>query len=128
MMTFSKLHGDAIMKLCPKFIRCSAPICPLDIDQDDRTYVKGEPKCKLSKENRIKIAKDTDLLRKGMTKKEWATYKRWRNLQETEKSKNIARLRAISPFCTRDLDLNQKSDTKTPVNENKPKCSRKKVK
>ena len=120
----SEKATNAIMKKCPKFIRCSVPICHLDLFQDDRTYIKGEPKCTLTKAKRIKIAEDTDLPRKGMTKKEWSTYKRWQNSSKTEKAENNAHLRAISPICTRDLEPNIKSDTKIPINENQQKSPR----
>ncbi len=30
---------------CPEYIRCSAPICPLDLDWRLRTYDKGEATC-----------------------------------------------------------------------------------
>ncbi len=30
---------------CPKFSHCSAPICPLDPEWTNRTYLKGEPVC-----------------------------------------------------------------------------------
>jgi hypothetical protein len=30
---------------CPRFERCSAPICPLDSDWQERTQLKGEPTC-----------------------------------------------------------------------------------
>ena len=33
------------MSDCPKFKRCSAPLCPLDADWGMRTYRKGEPIC-----------------------------------------------------------------------------------
>jgi hypothetical protein len=30
---------------CPRFDKCSAPICPLDTDWKHRVYRKGEPVC-----------------------------------------------------------------------------------
>jgi len=30
---------------CPKFLKCSAPICPLDRDWKQRTHLKGERVC-----------------------------------------------------------------------------------
>lgn len=33
------------MNDCPKFIACSSPLCPLDPDLGQRTYLKGEPIC-----------------------------------------------------------------------------------
>ena len=31
--------------LCPRFDRCSAPICPLDNEWRERHHLKGEPVC-----------------------------------------------------------------------------------
>ena len=117
----SKKAADAIMKLCPKFIRCSVPICPLDLFQEERDYIKGEPKCRLSKSKRIKIAKGTDLPRQGMTKREWAAYKYWQNLNNTEKAKNLAHLRAISSISSCNLSPSQVLNDNRPVDENQPK-------
>jgi len=36
-----------IMEKCPYFLRCSAPLCPLDPDIEKRAYVKGDPTCHL---------------------------------------------------------------------------------
>lgn len=33
--------------LCPRYERCSAPICPMDRDWRRRTHLKGEPACGL---------------------------------------------------------------------------------
>ena len=33
------------MRVCPKFDRCAAPICPLDRAYQTRIYRKGEPIC-----------------------------------------------------------------------------------
>lgn len=33
--------------LCPRYERCSAPICPLDKQWEQRTHIKGEPVCGL---------------------------------------------------------------------------------
>jgi hypothetical protein len=121
MKTFSETHANAIMKLCPRFLRCSAPICPLDLLQEKRSYIKGEPKCGLSKSRRIKIAKGTSLLRRGMTKREWSAYKYWQDLTEAEREKNFARLRAILCFCMRNSDPIKDLSDKTRINENHPK-------
>lgn len=34
-----------IPESCPRFDRCSAPLCPLDLQRDRRTYLNGEPTC-----------------------------------------------------------------------------------
>jgi len=33
------------MQDCPKYQKCSAPLCPLDLDITKRSYRKGEPIC-----------------------------------------------------------------------------------
>jgi len=38
-------HAALQMKDCPKFDRCSAPICPLDPDVFRRVYLPGEAIC-----------------------------------------------------------------------------------
>jgi len=38
-------NSTETMSMCPKFDRCSAPICPLDPDWRLRVYRKGEPIC-----------------------------------------------------------------------------------
>lgn len=61
-----------LMEQCPKFNHCSAPKCPLDYYQDERTRLKGEPICKAKKETRFKIGKDSSLKFKGLTKSEYS--------------------------------------------------------
>jgi hypothetical protein len=56
------------MKGCPKYYRCSAPICPLDPDFKKRVYVNGEPGCTLPKNKRMVLGKN--LVNKGLTSKE----------------------------------------------------------
>jgi hypothetical protein len=46
------------MEDCPKFNRCSAPICPLDPDVLSRTYLPGEPVCLYMREFVKPDAKD----------------------------------------------------------------------
>ena len=38
-------YPDKPMYACPRFERCNAPICPLDADWRERTYVSGDPVC-----------------------------------------------------------------------------------
>jgi hypothetical protein len=87
-----------IMKLCPRFDRCSVPICPLDTLQDDRVGFKNDPQCTLAKSYRLKIGQNTTLERKGLTKLEWAAKQRWDNLSESQKASKKADLRGNSPF------------------------------
>ncbi len=30
---------------CPKFLKCDAPICPLDADWEMRAFIDGDPTC-----------------------------------------------------------------------------------
>ncbi len=56
------IMGEAIKEIdrrlldkCPKYQRCSAPLCPLDPDMDKRFYIKGDPICSLPVEELIRI-------------------------------------------------------------------------
>ena len=63
MANYSQLIiGEAIKEIdrrlvdkCPKYPRCSAPLCPLDSDMDKRFYIKGDPICSLPVEELITI-------------------------------------------------------------------------
>jgi len=79
------------MKTCPRFKRCSVPICPLDELKNERVYLKGEQKCSLSKNKRVKLGKD--LPWKGLWPAEIAAIKRWENLspEEQEQKREWAR-------------------------------------
>lgn len=39
--------GRSLMERCPKSLRCSASLCPLDPDMDKRVYLEGDPICRL---------------------------------------------------------------------------------
>jgi len=60
-------------KQCHRWQKCSVNDCPLDPDQDDRKSLKIDPeqKCKSKKWRRLKIAKDSDLPRRGLTRREF---------------------------------------------------------
>jgi len=85
-----------LMRRCPRNLRCSVPLCPLDLLQDNRTRLKEEPVCTLPKSIRHRIGKGTALPRQGLTKKEWAAELRWHSLTEVERESRIANLRPIS--------------------------------
>ena len=80
-----------LMELCERFESCSVPICPLDLLQDVRDRLPGEPRCQRSKAKRIRIAQGSELPRKGRTEAEWAAEKRWQGM--TEEQKRTARER-----------------------------------
>ncbi len=93
----------AIMRRCPRFGRCSAPVCPLDLLQEARTYGPGEPKCSLSKAKWNTIGQATALPWLGLTKREWAGLMRWQGLSEAEKARQEAILRGFWSICPGDL-------------------------
>jgi len=45
----------SLMERCPKSLRCSAPLCPLDPGINERVYLKGDPICRLPFEELIII-------------------------------------------------------------------------
>src|SRR2546427_5889724 len=45
---------------CPEYVRCNAPICPLDARWLDRTFSSGEPTCLFLRESVKKGAADRD--------------------------------------------------------------------
>lgn len=47
--------GRPLVDKCPKYPRCSAPLCPLDPDMDKRFYIKGDRICSLPVEELIVI-------------------------------------------------------------------------
>ena len=53
--TLKGIHWHSLMERCPKSLRCSAPLCPLDPDINKRIYLKGDPICRLSFEELIII-------------------------------------------------------------------------
>ena len=53
--TLKGIHWHSLMERCPKSLRCSAPLCPLDPDINERVYLKGEPTCRLPFEELIII-------------------------------------------------------------------------
>jgi hypothetical protein len=81
------------MRNCPRFEKCSVPICPLDPFAEQRDRLSGEPSCTLAKTIRIRIAADSDLPRKGLTKLEWAARQRQNDLPEAERLRRTANLR-----------------------------------
>ncbi len=96
--------ASSITRSCPRFNKCDVPICPLDLLQEKRTYLKGEPHCTLAKSIRIRLAAGTELPLQGMTKKEWSGAMSWRKQSEDQRESRIRHLRAISPICPCDLE------------------------
>lgn len=78
-------ENTKIMKKCPRFQFCNAPICPLDYFQDERVELEGEEKCALAKSTRKRIGKGTILPHQGMTKREYAGMKIWEAKSDKEK-------------------------------------------
>lgn len=89
------LKSIEIMKRCPRFHKCSVPVCPLDRGQDHRTRLPHEPKCTLAKSIRRRIGQNTTLPEQGLTKQEWAARQRWESLSESEKQRRSTILRQL---------------------------------
>lgn len=53
--TLKGIHWHSSMERCPKSLRCSAPLCPLDPSINKRVYLKGDPICRLPFEELIII-------------------------------------------------------------------------
>lgn len=47
-----------LVEKCPRFKKCSVPLCPLDQDVETRIYLEGEPTCKLGFERLTAIVDD----------------------------------------------------------------------
>jgi len=90
-----EFESTKIMRQCRYFESCSAPLCPLDLLQEFRDKLPGEAECTLPKSKRIRIAENTKLPWKGMTKTEWAARLRWKRLPASEKDIRIAKLRGF---------------------------------
>jgi len=51
-------EANRAMQLCPRFIDCSAPICPLDPLRSERgRRLSDEPKCPLDSTTRARLKK-----------------------------------------------------------------------
>lgn len=88
MITLEKETQIRPYEECPSFMKCSAPVCPLDPECKSRYKLSGEEKCTAYKNSRMEIAiKYPQLLPfKGLTEKERAGMKSWaaRSPQEKE--------------------------------------------
>ena len=69
------------MENCPRFLKCSVSICPLDPGMALRVYVRGEPKCTMRKSVRMRLG--SELPWKGMTARELGSYTRKHGLTHT---------------------------------------------
>lgn len=76
------------MQSCPRFYKCSVPICPLDEDKDKRTYLQGEKKCTLPKSYRTRLGKD--LPWGGKWPRELSAEKVWKEKSSEERAKFIS--------------------------------------
>ncbi len=81
-----------IMRECPRWKRCSVPVCLLDLHQETRDYLPGEPKCTLSKAKRFQIGQGTALERQGLTRREWSARQREENLSDEAKRRRANNL------------------------------------
>lgn len=75
------------MRECPRFSKCSVSLCPLDNLISFRKKFKDEPKCTMAKNIRLRIGRKYKLPKMGLTKREYAGYKKWESKSEEEKDK-----------------------------------------
>ena len=80
------------IEMCPRFSKCAVPKCPLDANIDLRIELKGEEKCGMEKNVRLRIGTEFDLPKLGLTNKEYVGYKKWQSRSEDEKSEIRKRL------------------------------------
>lgn len=92
-----ELEKVRIMQECPRFSFCNVPKCPLDVDIDKRVEEKGDERCTMEKNVRVKIGKKYNLPLQGMTKQEFSSTKTWENLPEDKKKEIIERGRRNLP-------------------------------
>lgn len=95
---------EEAMKKCSRWQKCSVPKCPLDVDIDLRVElkgVKGEEKCGMEKNVRLRIGTELKLPKLGLTDREFAFRQSWENKTDAEKIKIKERL-AETAFKKRD--------------------------
>lgn len=80
-----------VMKQCPRFGSCSVNKCPLDPDINLRNELKGEKKCDMAKSVRLRIGKEFNLEKLGLTDREWSARKRYENLSPEDKENLVRR-------------------------------------
>jgi len=90
MLWKNEKNNIACMKQCPRFLKCSVPICPLDFQKDERMYLCGEEKCTLGKTYRKKYG--AGLPWKGLFPKELGGIKAWRNRDEKSRVSTLENL------------------------------------
>jgi len=112
----SEIGSSEITQKCPRFKNCSAPICPLDPLQDNRTYLEGEDRCQLPKSRRLRIADGTSLPKQGMTNREWAGKQSWDQLSEAEQERKNANLARFAFRSKRDSEQSSDSQGATLKN------------
>ena len=85
------------MEMCPRFQRCSVNKCPLDLDVVLRNELKGEEKCNMEKNVRLRIGTEYGLLKLGLTNAEFSAHQKWSGRSEEEKieiRKQMTKVRA----------------------------------
>lgn len=85
------------MEMCPRFQRCSVNKCPLDSDDELRSELKGEEKCNMEKNVRLRIGTECGLPRLGLTNAEFSAHQKWQGRSEEEKDeirKQMIKVRA----------------------------------
>lgn len=88
---------EEAMEMCPRFKYCNAPKCPLDVDVDLRVELKGEEKCGMEKNVRLRIGTEYGLPKLGLTNAEFSAHQKWQGRTEEEKNeirKQMTKVRA----------------------------------
>lgn len=96
----TEIEATRLMQRCPRFQRCGAPACPLDLHADRRVVLPTDPVCGLPRAKRLALAAGTPLPHVGLTPQEWKRQQAWAKLPEEERARRKARLerfRFVSP-------------------------------
>ena len=91
---------DVITK-CPRFSKCSVNKCPLDSDIRLRKELNDEEKCNMEKSVRLRIGKQFNLEKQGLTNAEFSAFQKWNGRSEEEKSEirnKMIKLREMIPM------------------------------
>lgn len=107
----SELEAVALMARCPRFRTCAVPSCPLDLFQDRRVVLPGEPRCTLPKERRRALGAGTALPFGGLTLREWQGEQRWAAMPASVKARFEAGRKAGLAVLSRDFQSTASPET-----------------
>lgn len=96
---------EEAMEMCPRFSKCSVNRCPLDVGIDLRNELDGEEKCGMEKNVRLRIGKQFNLKKLGLTNAEFSAFQKWESRSEEEKDEIRNKM----------IKLREKIPTEVPV-------------